>query len=772
MKFLSFLKHQLCCFLLAFLLLNFTPIDRCGPGNLAFSNPTLDGTTAAGQTFVIAPSADVQYQLQELIIRALPGDIIQLEEGVYELQSQLDVAVDNFTLRGRGSNKTILSFKRQASGGQGIEATGNNLLMEGFAVEDTTGNAIKVVGARNVTFRDVRAEWTGPASVSNGAYGIYPVQCQNVLMENCSAYGASDAGLYVGQCHDVVVRGCRAERNVAGIEIENTVNADVYSNVATNNAGGLLVFDLPGLQVKNGRNIRLFNNHVYENNHENFADPGGIVSTVPSGTGVMVLATDAVEVFGNRIEDNQTVSVLVVSYLAVGRRINDPDYDPIPHGVAIIDNSIVGGGRSPQGAMAAQLGPVLGQQFSEIMWDGITKEKAAGPALVISGNGDASFCNFNFSKLSPENVLSGKYSAERDATKHSVSFDRLPPVELRPHGEVSSELRPASLVYQSFPKKLSEYGLFSGPLRNHRPADGVYHYDLNAELFSDYSTKRRFIQLPPGSPMVYREEGVFDFPLGTVIAKTFSYPHDFRDPSLGERFLETRIEMLKDTGWYAASYIWNEDQTEATLSLGGADTLVHWIADDGNPQSIRYQIPNVNQCITCHNQEKQFIPIGPTAQNLNRLTNDYGTTVNQLAKFVSFGVLEGLPALDAEVPQWPDLKDPHSGSVAQRARAWLDVNCAHCHSPAGSARTSGLDLRWQQVDLAKAGLWKTPVAAGPGSGGRKFGIVPGKSHESILMYRLESDDPKAMMPNVGRTLVHDAGVELVRRWIDSLPVEQ
>jgi parallel beta-helix repeat protein len=730
------------------------------------------GQAPAGRTHVVSPAPDVQYRLQELIIRAMPGDTIQLEAGVYELQSQLDIAVDNFTLRGKGSDKTILSFKQQASGGQGIEATGNNFLIEGLAVEDTAGNAIKVVGARNVTFRDVRTEWTGPPSVSNGAYGLYPVQCQNVLMENCSSYGASDAGLYVGQCHDVVVRGCRAERNVAGIEIENTVGADVYDNVATNNAGGLLVFDLPGLQVKSGRNVRLYRNHVYENNHENFADPGGIVATVPSGTGTMVLATDAVEIFENRIENNQTVSILVVSYLALDRRINDPDYDPTPHGTVIVDNVISGGGTKPQGNIAGILMPILGKTFPDILWDGITKQDVEGPAMRISGNGMATFANFRFSDLSPENILKGKFSVERDVEKYAGDFRRLPPVELKPHDAASITESAASLVYQSLPEKLSEYGLFDGELKKHQPAAGVVSYDLNAELFSDYAAKYRFIQLPSGTQMDYRQQGVFEFPEGTVIAKTFAYPIDAREPGKGERILETRIELLKDTGWYGASYIWNQEQTEAHLALGGYDTPVEWIDERGREQSVRYQIPNANQCITCHSQDKKFVPIGPTAQNMNRPIANERAPVNQLSHFVSLGMLAGLPDRHAEINQLPDLKDAHSGTVESRARAWLHVNCAHCHSPNGSARTSGLDLRWEQDDLAKVGLWKTPVAAGPGSGGRKFGIVPGKSEESILMYRLESDDPKAMMPNLGRTLVPESGVELVRSWIDSLPVEE
>lgn len=745
--------------------------------------------TTQGRVHVVAPAADVQYKLQALIIDAIPGDTIQFEEGVYHLQAQIDIAVDNITLRGRGSNKTILSFKNQAAGGQGIEATGNNLLIEGLAVEDTTGNAIKVVGARNVTFRDVRAEWTGPPTMNNGAYGLYPVQCQNVLMENSSAYGASDAGLYIGQCHNVVVRHCRAERNVAGIEIENTVGADVYENVATNNAGGLLVFDLPGLQVKNGRNVRVFNNHVYENNHVNFADPGGIVATVPSGTGVMLMATDAVEIFNNKIENNQTIGILVVSFLATSRKVNDPEYDPTPHGTWIRDNTITGSGTNPQGDIGNSLKAVLGKRFPDILWDGVLQPGADGPPFQLLRNGDATFVNFKFKELSPENLLGGKYSADRDIANVTGELASLPPIELVAHDAPTYVLSDAVQVYRSLPKQLSEYGLFEGPLEDHKPAEGILQYDLNVELFSDYADKVRLIKLPQDEKMEYRDSGVFEFPVGTIIAKTFAYWNDRRDATQGRRILETRIELLRDTGWYGASYVWNDEQTEATLVLGGSDTQVAWIDEEGAEQETRYQIPNANQCITCHSQDKTFVPIGPIARNLNRPFVDHvarnqasatktqlismrqPSSTNQLEHWVSLEVLSGLPDANEKIPEWPHLSDPESGTVETRARAWLDVNCAHCHSPGGSARTSGVDLRWDQADLSKAGKWKTPVAAGPGSGGRKFTIVPGKPDESILMYRLESDDPKALMPNVGRTMVYDRGVELVRQWIASLPIE-
>ena len=391
--------------------------------------------------------------------------------------------------------------------------------------------------------------------------------------------------------------------------------------------------------------------------------------------------------------------------------------------------------------------------------------------MRVANNGKATYANYRFQDLSPESLLNGKYKVDRDIAKLDLEIPKLTAVSLKPHDPPTAGLTKAVKVYRSLPKLLSEFNLFEGALKLQRPANDVVFYELNAELFSDYAAKGRFIKLPPGTQIRYRSTGVFDFPVDTVIAKTFSYSNDVRDEDSSVRMLETRIELLTETGWYGASYIWNDQQTDATLSLGGHDTEVKWTDEHGHQQRIRYQIPNANQCITCHSQDKSFVPIGTTAQNLNRITGNKGQGDNQLAKWVKLGLLAELPASHGDIAQWPILSHQESGTVETRARAWLDVNCAHCHSPGGSARTTGLDLRWQQHDLAKVGLWKTPVAAGPGSGGRKFGIVPGKPDESILMHRLESDDPKAMMPNVGRSLVPDQGMALVRSWIESLPVE-
>ena len=724
--------------------------------------------------YEISAGDDFQFRLQERLIEATPGDVIQLAAGTFELTHPLDVVGDNVTIRGAGSKKTILAFTGQITGSHGLQAYGNNFVIEGLQVRNTSGNAIKVLGARNVIFRDVHVEWTGEAKSTNGAYGLYPVQCENVLIDGCTAIGASDAGIYVGQCKNVIVRNSHAERNVAGIEIENTVGADVYNNTATNNTGGILVFDLPGLQVKEGRNVRVFRNQVFGNNHDNFAAPGNAVADVPPGTGLMIMATDRVEVFENTIANNQTSSVSIISYLLTGKKIKDKEFDPIPEAVSVFRNKISGGGKKPSGDIGKLLGPILGDRFPDIMFDGVYDQSKLVDGKLpsslehrIADNGEATFVNFDLPKLSPENIANGSYRPDMGISKYQGERESLPPIVLPEHDPSGSTSNPAVLVYRNAPRKLSEYGLFLGNGSSQEPSENVIPYDLNTTLFSDYAKKRRFIKIPEGTSIHFRASGVFEFPDGTVIAKTFSYPHDMTDLSQGETLLETRIELKQNSQWYGFSYVWNDEQTEATLALGGRELNAEWIHTDGKKMQTKYQVPNANQCISCHSEKQQFVPIGPEAENLNR-SFDFATgTHNQLEYMAERKMLTGMPSL-SDVHTLPQFENRESGSVELRARAWLDVNCAHCHNPNGSARTSGLDLRREQTNPVKFGVWKVPVAAGHGSGGHDYDIVPGNPDESILVHRLESEDPSIMMPNIARTLVPTEATKLIRDWIAGL----
>lgn len=317
------------------------------------------------------------------------------------------------------------------------------------------------------------------------------------------------------------------------------------------------------------------------------------------------------------------------------------------------------------------------------------------------------------------------------------------------------------------PDKLSAHGLFRGTGATQEPADGVVPYDINTPLFSDYAFKYRFVRLPPGTSAAYHETEPFAFPVGTVLVKTFAYPHDFTDPARGRRLIETRLLIHQPSGWVGLPYIWNDEQTEAALKVAGGARDISWIHTDGLRRSVNYLIPNVNQCKGCHENNRVQTPIGPRASQLNRVLNYPEGPENQLARWTRTGLLHGAPAPEA-APRLPVWNDPATGSVQQRGRAWLEINCAHCHNPSGPARTSGLDLRASQLDPFSYGVGRAPVAAGRGTGGRLLDVVPGRPDESILQYRIESTDPGVMMPELGRRLVDHEGAALVREWIAGL----
>jgi uncharacterized repeat protein (TIGR03806 family) len=325
------------------------------------------------------------------------------------------------------------------------------------------------------------------------------------------------------------------------------------------------------------------------------------------------------------------------------------------------------------------------------------------------------------------------------------------------------------------PDKLSEFALFTGNGSTQEAAAGVIPYDLNTPLFSDYTDKFRFVKLPEGTSAEYRPDDAFAFPVGTIIAKTFAYPVDARDPKLGRRLLETRILKHEADGWVGIPYIWNEEQTEATRQVAGALVDVSWIDEKGETRKNNYIIPNANQCKGCHKQGDDIQPLGPKARHLNKDYTykegpDKESTENQLAHWARVGSLKDLPDPKA-VPKLAVWNDPQSGTLDQRARAWLEMNCAHCHNPVGPARNSGLDLRVAQIEPRKFGIYKTSVAAGRGSGGFDFDIVPGHPDQSIFMFRLLSTDAGIMMPELGKRMIHDEGVALIREWIAGMPEE-
>ena len=345
---------------------------------------------------VIQPSENSYQDIQEALILAEPGDVVRLTAGTFYLRDSLSLDVNDVQVEGEGMNRTILDFSDQQSGAQGLSVTSDNVTLQDFSIQNAKGDAIKVKGVTNIKFLRVKTEWTNGPSSENGAYGLYPVESTNVLIDGCVAIGASDAGIYVGQSKNIIVRNSRAEYNVAGIEIENSYYADVFNNLATNNTGGILIFDLPGLPQQGGHHVRVFNNRSVGNNTDNFAPEGNIVGEVPRGTGIIVQANSDVEIFDNEIGDNDTVNIAVVTY---GNETDDQTYYPHPKSIQIHGNEFGPTGYNPdtsKGELAQILFDLSGGNMPDIFWDGLVPlsqiifGQPQDEKMIITNNGDGS----------------------------------------------------------------------------------------------------------------------------------------------------------------------------------------------------------------------------------------------------------------------------------------------------------------------------------------------------------------------------------------------
>ena len=370
--------------------------------------------------------ADVAFrkQLQLRLIKAQPGEVIELPAGKWAFNRSLSLNKSNVTLRGAGPDATVLSFKAQSQGAEGLLINAaSHVTIENLAIEDTKGDGLKANGCRDLVLRNVRVEWTNGPNSKNGAYGLYPVQSERVLIENSVAIGASEAGIYAGQSKYVVVRNSRVAYNVAGMEIENSSFVDIYNNDVNNNAGGILVFNVPGVPVKDGRKTRVFDNRIYDNNTENFAPKANLIFAVPAGTGVMVLANAEVEIFNNKIERNQTANALLLAFSATGKPANDMAFDPYPRDVWIHHNEFRGGGErpEPQGVRSLRLGKLVANgTLPDVLWDGTTRRGVEQAKICISDNDDADFVNFDFRGRGDQ--------ASTDLKPHACTLAPLPKV--------------------------------------------------------------------------------------------------------------------------------------------------------------------------------------------------------------------------------------------------------------------------------------------------------------------------------------------------------
>jgi len=367
-----------------------------------------------GKPGPIAPGADAYTQLQTRLQDAKPGDVIELAEGTFNFTEGLSLDVDNVTFRGAGIDKTIISFKEQKGAGEGLLVTSDGVTLTGFTMQDTKGDGIKSKGADNITYSNLKVIWTGGPLPTNGAYGVYPVESENVLVDGVTVSGASDAGIYVGQSKNIIVRNSRAEYNVA-----------------TKNAGGILVFDLPNLPVMGGHSTRIFNNQIVQNDTQNFAPPGNIVAGVPTGTGVLLMANRNVHVFNNKFDENKTAHVMVVAY---SEAFTDTNYNPLPRDFVIRDNEYGVGGNDPQGRLSP-LAPALGGSLPAIVWDGVTSYggKTEDVRIVVREKEDIGFVSLGLGSTPP------------DLTKAAPSMTRQPDAQIEePAAVVLEHDKPAA----------------------------------------------------------------------------------------------------------------------------------------------------------------------------------------------------------------------------------------------------------------------------------------------------------------------------------------
>lgn len=385
----------------------------------------------AKQVF-LGPSSNSQEEIQEALIDLEPGDILTLEPGEYFFEDGLSLDVSDVIFEGSGINNTILNFGDQISGAQGLLVTSDGVTLRDFAILDAKGDAIKVIGADGIKMIRLRTEWTGGPKETNGAYGFYPVESKDVLIDGCIAIGASDAGIYVGQSQNIIVKNSVAQYNVAGIEIENSYYADVFDNLASHNTGGILVFDLPDLPQQGGHHVRVFRNKAINNDTDNFAPEGNIVGEVPRGTGIIIQANSDVEVFDNDIYGNGTVNLSIVTY---GYDTDDENYNPHPKSIQIHNNRFGDGGFDPDvgtGELAAILFDLSEGDMPDIFWDGIlpVNQMLFGQPdeerLIISNNGEATFLTINPIKY----MLPFFDPVERDISKYDGEIKPLPEVIL------------------------------------------------------------------------------------------------------------------------------------------------------------------------------------------------------------------------------------------------------------------------------------------------------------------------------------------------------
>ena len=389
-----------------------------GGGNLSCPG----GEDVTGCTAVLSPGSDDAANLQTAFIEAKSGDTVCLCKGTYSLTKEVSLAVPQITVKGLGANidDVVIDFAGQTQGDDGVTVTSDGFTVENLGIKNSPGNGIVVTGAEDVTFRKLKVWWDAGSVTSNGAYAIYPVKSTRVIIEDSEIIGAADAGAYVGQCNQAIVRRNKVHGNVAGIEIENTTDAEVYDNEAWDNSSGILVFTLPNLEKKDGARAKVHDNKVHDNNRDNFAESGTIVSNVPAGTGVLLMGSDETELANNVIENNKSVGILIVSLTTLDLVLQskpDPATDPDPEKTYIFGNTFKNNGTDPQTILAQfNIKPL-----EDVVWDGVRKTTVTDGTLCLGDGTPPSYRNIH----APAGLVNpGAHTT--DATPHQCKLPELP----------------------------------------------------------------------------------------------------------------------------------------------------------------------------------------------------------------------------------------------------------------------------------------------------------------------------------------------------------
>lgn len=709
-----------------------------------------------GCDLYVEPGEDDQTAVQGAFVQAQPGQTLCLAAGTFNLRMEVAVTASHLTVRGAGIDDTILDFDGQDVGANGISITGDYVTFEDLTVKNTAGDGIRATGVKDIVFRRIGMIWDADASLDNGAYGLYPVGCDGVLVEDSKVKGARDAGIYVGQSTRILVRNNQVWGNVAGIEIENSTDAEVVDNHTWDNTAGILVFNLPDLPITGGKRAKIHNNLVENNNLPSFAEKGSIVSLVPHGVGMLILACDDNEITANTVVGNQSVGIVIVDYNpTMFGSYSDKDFDVTSEGNHIHGNTFTNNGYEPAGILSVLLKEP--RPLPAVVWDGCSPGEDDATKTCVHSNvddagGDPGFMNAD---------LCGDTTPSFDATPHDCTHPAVPSTEFGTPPEPPKPEDSGPLAVERC-SKLSGYNWFYDGTKAAEPVPGVLPYTVAAPLWADNSGKDRFMILPEGETVTYTDTGDWQLPVGTVLVKHFFFPRDLREPEGDQRILETRLLVKDPDGWRAETYIWDEAETDATYLLSGARVEVDHVDAAGQPATQTYLVPNRNLCASCHFQDDEIKSLGLITHQMNVEVTREGKTVNQLDWLAGKGAFSA--ALPAQRGAFPD---PYAGEgdTEARARAYLHANCAHCHRDGGAAGDSGLDLSHTQDDPVKYGVCKKPAAAGAGTGGRGHDIVPGDPDESIMVYRMASTNPAIKMPELPSQLVDEAGVQLITEWI-------